>query len=178
MKNIRIDLSKRIKNYELFLQTVESNVAKIPKNRSNFDRSIAKYYTSPEFLREIDTDIPNAEATGLFEFEDLNRNLIQFLLQAYPNHSIVPSGWFHYPNNGFMSWHTNSNIKTKRVYVVFADEDKKSFFRFEDGDEIITDYDDKGVTIREFDTSDQLLWHCVYSECNRYSFGFRIQDMS
>jgi hypothetical protein len=185
MTSIKIDLSKRIKNYSLFEDTVRNNVEKIPHRESNYcDRALAQYYVSQEFLNDIDCDIPTAEMTNLFEFKEINgnsntRNLIQFLLQAYPNHSIVPSGWWHYPVNGFMSWHTNSDIPSRRLYVTYADEDKKSFFRYEDENgQIITDYDNKGITIREFDNRDRLFWHCVYSECNRYSFGFRIQDMA
>ena len=55
-------------------------------------------------------------------------------------------------------------------------EDKKSFFRYLENGEIITCYDNKGITIREFNIPrpPNFFWHCVGSKCNRYSFGFKI----
>ena len=42
--------------------------------------------------------------------------------------------------------------------------------------EITTDWDTENLNVRVFDVVDTepYYWHCVYSECNRYSFGFRL----
>ena len=75
-----------------------------------------------------------------------------------------------------MGWHTNSNTPEKRVYLVYALEDKQSFFRYYEKGEVTTDYDNKGLTVREFNPSSKtpFFWHCVGSECDRYSFGFKL----
>ena len=77
-----------------------------------------------------------------------------------------------------MGWHTNFKYPCKRLYITYASEDKKSFFRYRDPEtgEIITDYDDKGITIRQFYVSRKppYFWHCVGSDCIRISLGYRI----
>ena len=54
--------------------------------------------------------------------------------------------------------------------------DNKKIFRYLKNGEIVTSYDNKGITIREFDIPEppNYFWHCVGSECDRYSFGFKI----
>ena len=76
--------------------------------------------------------------------------------------------------------YTNHLDPCKRLYIVYADEDKRSFFKYEEDGKIITDFDDQGLTIREFDIpgSKPYFWHCVGSTCNRFSFGFRIEGMN
>ena len=46
---------------------------------------------------------------------------------------------------------------------------KKTNFSF-------TRYDNKGLNIRTFKATDQrpFFWHCVGSNCDRYSFGYRL----
>jgi hypothetical protein len=103
--------------------------------------------------------------------------LLPWLAELFPKASITASGQFLYPVNGFMGWHTNSDTPHTRMYITYADEGNKSFFRYKDfNDNIITTWDNEGITIRVFDThpTPQPFWHCVYSECNRYSFGFKM----
>ena len=91
---------------------------------------------------------------------------------------VETSGHFIYPPTGYMGWHTNHTNPCTRLYITYATEDNKSFFRYRDRKtkEIITDYDNKGLTIREFfiPKHKPYFWHCVGSMCNRISFGFRI----
>ena len=91
--------------------------------------------------------------------------------------NVHMSGSFIYPPTGYMGWHTNYKCPGKRLYVTYASEDKKSFFRYRDPEteEIISDYDDKGITIRQFDITEKppYFWHCVGSGCTRVSFGYR-----
>ena len=104
---------------------------------------------------------------------------IEWLVQsAFPKKRVQLSGDFYYPPTGFMGWHTNNDQPYDRVYINYASADKKSFFRYLKDGEVITDYDDKGITIREFDIPKppDYFWHCVGSECDRYTFGFRIQE--
>lgn len=89
---------------------------------------------------------------------------------------ISNSGHFLYPPGGFMSWHTNSGYPGWRLYINFAEEPGKSFFRYRDPEtgEIVTSID-KQWNFRLFKIDPAIpFWHAVYSETNRYSFGFRI----
>ena len=104
--------------------------------------------------------------------------LLHVVQQLYPNKQIVSSGSFLYPETGYMGWHTNSDAPCTRLYITYKDGDGESFFRYLNSDnEVITDYDDDGITIREFNIPElpEQLWHCVGSECDRYSFGFKIK---
>ena len=91
---------------------------------------------------------------------------------------ITIRGTFYYPPTGYMGWHTNCNVPGERIYITWASENKKSFFRYYDSEKnkIVTDYDNKGITIRQFTipVSAPHFWHCIGSECDRFSFGFMI----
>jgi len=114
--------------------------------------------------------------------EEVNSNikedLIEILQRVYPSTSIEMSGSFYYPDTGYMGWHTNYQEPCKRLYMVYADMANRSFFRYQEKRKIITDFDDKGLTVREFDIpgTKPYFWHCVGSTCNRFSFGFRIES--
>ena len=103
--------------------------------------------------------------------------LTKILKDVYPSMRVRLSGSFLYPDTGYMGWHTNHLDPCKRIYIVYAEEDKRSFFRYEEDGKIITDFDDLGLTIREFNipNTQPYFWHCVGSTCNRFSFGFRIE---
>jgi len=121
------------------------------------------------------------ENANILSFSGLGitQKLIHVIERIYPQKTVFSSGFFLYPNTGYMGWHTNSNEPGKRLYITYVDKDKKSFFRYKDpvSRKIITDYDDLGFTFREFTVCDKppYLWHCVGSMCNRYSFGFTIR---
>jgi hypothetical protein len=87
------------------------------------------------------------------------------------------SGFFWYPPDAFCGWHTNNNCEGERIYLAWAAEENKSFFRYQDVDtgEIVTDWDKKGWQFRKFTVSrEKPLWHCVGSKTNRISIGFRV----
>ena len=100
-------------------------------------------------------------------------------IEELTNWNAHMTGFFIYPPTGYMGWHTNYKSIGKRLYVTYASEDKKSFFRYRNSEtkEIITDYDDKGFTTRQFDITDKPphFWHCVGSDCTRVSFGYLIR---
>ena len=106
------------------------------------------------------------------------KRILPYVESIFPEDNVSIAGQYLYPPTGFMSWHTNHRFPCHRVYITYASEDKKSFFRYrnpETGD-IITDYDDKGITVRKFFVPffPPYFWHCVGSECDRVSFGFRL----
>jgi hypothetical protein len=78
-----------------------------------------------------------------------------------------------YPPNSIMEWHTNNDIEGMRTYYVYSQQ--KSIFRYIDPftNEIINDYDNIGWTCRNFKIDKKApLWHSVWSEGIRFSFGF------
>jgi len=90
--------------------------------------------------------------------------------------SVTKSGHFLYPPGGFMSWHTNSSAPGWRLYINYVEEPDKSFFRYQNPDtgEIVTSMDKKwNFRLFKIDAK-KPFWHTVYSDTNRYSFGFRI----
>tara|TARA_R100001443_G_scaffold12486_2_gene22157 strand:- start:2781 stop:3374 length:594 start_codon:yes stop_codon:yes gene_type:complete len=105
--------------------------------------------------------------------------LTQTLKDIFPDYELKQSGCFYYPKGGFMGWHTNADTKEDRLYITFAEEDKQSFFRYYENENIITDYDDKGITIRRFSVAGgpPFFWHCVGSNTNRFSIGYRLHPI-
>ena len=167
------------------VDAVKTAVVQYNINSDAVDQQLLKQcsqqYTSREYLQQLQdqNDVAVAEKRNLYNFKQMKVNdaLVPFVQQMYPNLHISASGFFVYPaNHGFMSWHTNSNSPGKRIYIAYVEQDNKSFFRYYDAcnKQMITSWDAVGINAREFHVDSQdLLWHCVYAECNRYSFGFR-----
>jgi len=101
------------------------------------------------------------------------------LQEMFPGYELKQSGCFYYPKGGFMGWHTNADTKEDRIYITYTEEDKKSFFRYYKDESVVTDYDNKGITIRRFSVAGgpPFFWHCVGSETDRYSFGYRLHPI-
>ena len=148
-----------------------------------------KYNTSKQYLDNNKTSIESKKENYppvnqyLLNFgpELIPNNLFSLVQELYPDEKITVSGHWYYPNEGYIGWHTNcDHPNTKRLYITYASEDKKSFFRYLKDGEIVTCYDNKGITIREFDIPQipEFFWHCVGSECDRYSLGFKIEKYS
>ena len=86
------------------------------------------------------------------------------------------SGHFWYPPGSHMAWHTNNKAPGWRVYLTHAIEPGRSFFRYRDPltGEIITSMDSRwDLRLFRVDPA-QPLWHAVYSETDRFSFGYAI----
>ena len=139
-----------------------------------------QYNLSKEYLDEIQNPLNVSGDKYFFKFNKalVRDSLVPLIQELYPNKKIRTSAHYHYPDKGYMGWHTNCKRPCRRMYITYASEDKKSFFRYLKDGEVITDYDDKGITIREFDIPKppDYFWHCVGSECDRYTFGFRIKE--
>ena len=172
---------------------VEPSILKIKRNISvNYVNDAAIFIDEKALIKQKEKSQSEinvaADKTNLKSFhrylERINsttiEELTQLLEKVYTGKRVSLSGSFVYPDTGYMGWHTNHLDPCKRLYIVYADEDKRSFFKYEEDGKIITDFDDQGLTIREFDIpgSKPYFWHCVGSTCNRFSFGFRIEGMN
>ena len=116
-----------------------------------------------------------------YEIIKMHENIGDKILELYSNkyNYINSRGIFVYPKNGYCEWHTNYNRPGKRIYLVWAKEDNKSYFRYFDREknEIITKYEKKGWQINDFEIfeePDKQFWHCVGSDTTRVSLGFRL----
>jgi len=182
------DINKKILN---IVQDIIPNIdtkgeySLYPENKTGRDW---KYNTSKEYLNKNKKLIeatkekypPVYQYLLSFEQKLIPNNLTSLVQELYPNKKINISGHWYYPNQGYIGWHTNCDRPSKRLYITYASENKKSFFRYLKNKEVITCYDNKGITIREFDIPEmpEFFWHCVGSECDRYSFGFKITNIS
>lgn len=125
---------------------------------------------------DFSQDVPVSNDSYYIDFGSRTTSKFMHIMQQmYPDYNIIDSGHYYYPKTGYMGWHTNSNKPCKRVYITYTDG--QSFFRYKKDNDIITDYDDVGITVREFDIPElpEQLWHCVGSYANRFSFGFRLK---
>tara|TARA_B100001996_G_scaffold355923_1_gene318894 strand:+ start:405 stop:953 length:549 start_codon:yes stop_codon:yes gene_type:complete len=136
-------------------------------------------HISPDYFPISDiSQYAHAKNKNLVSFKDLGiaEKLLSEVKNIYSHYDVRVSGHFYYPPTGFMGWHTNHDQPGYRLYITYSSETNKSFFRYRNRGEkqIMTDYDDKGITIREFlvPYKKPYFWHCVGSECNRISFGF------
>lgn len=121
---------------------------------------------------------PTNSRTSFYQEMD---TIVEILKNEYPNNLVKKSGGFWYKPDYYMGWHTNNRRKGTRLYFTYTNENGKSFFRYRDNNtgNIITTYDQKGWTVRMFDISNEpndFYWHSVYSRCNRFSFGFNIEE--
>ena len=98
-------------------------------------------------------------------------------------------GFFYYPPQGYREWHTNAYHMypdqssreedfTWRAYFVKCSEDGKAWFKYLDPKtgKIIKLYDYDGL-VRIFKLPKKTqLWHCVYSDCHRFSMGLQLKN--
>ena len=153
-----------VNNAAIFIdEEALKNQKKLPSHKTNTANEKKNLKNFSDYLMEANLTI--------------KEDLIKILKEVYPSNFISMSGSFYYPDTGHMGWHTNYQDPCKRLYIVYADMANRSFFRYQEKRKIITDFDDQGLTIREFDIpgTKPYFWHCVGSTCNRFSFGFRIE---
>ena len=161
---------------------IEKNIDLInyhSQRRNEKPKADGEYYVSTEYLDKVkDNDTVIGEYRYMYNFNHLkiSDKLYSYVEKLFPEYVPVVSGHFYYPKGGYMSWHTNSDKPEKHVYITYVDEPNKSFFRSYTNGEIVTDWDLEKLNVRVFDVVDSkpYYWHCVYSNCNRYSFGFRL----
>lgn len=144
---------------------------------SEFTKDEVENALSKEKLKSIIDDKGELFNARLLEGND-TRSFISRPegLREYRPLNSKYTGFFAYPKNTYCGWHTNNNNEGDRTYIVYADEDNKSFFRYYDAekDEVVTKWEKRGVNINNFKVSNKNpLWHCVASFCNRVSVGFK-----
>lgn len=111
--------------------------------------------------------------------KDLDRevtSMLRRLLGFGRNLEARRSGHFWYPPGSHMAWHTNNKAPGWRVYLTHTKEPGRSFFRYRDPltGEIFTTMDNRwDLRVFRVDPA-QSLWHAVYSETDRFSFGYAI----
>ena len=120
-------------------------------------------YVSKESLDEIyDKDVP----------KNLNKNLIRVITRGGEPVESIEHGWtlskLRFIDIAELEWLVQSAFPKKRV--------QKSFFRYYEDGQIVTDYDKMGMNARKFTCPGEspYFWHCVGSECDRISFGFQL----
>ena len=169
---------KHIKSFAMWDNDNKKNIIEVPE---------WKDYISHDKFLELSSRKPildTNESKNMFKADQVGMenhiNKIKNVLKTKYKVRVDLRGRFYYPPTGFMGWHTNVSAPGERFYITWASEDNKSFFRYYDDekDEIITDYDDKGLTVRQFTipTGKPYFWHCVGSECDRFSFGFLVNS--
>ena len=170
------EISQKIKEIiEPYLEEIKANseAKYIPDWENNVSEE--------RLLSLIDFDVPKSNKNNLSEaLVDIPAKEIEKIVKdLFPDLHVSCSGTFLYPDTGFMSWHTNHNHPTDRIYITYASEQEKSFFRYYKDGKVITDYDDKGITIRRFTATGTkpYFWHCVGSECDRVSIGFQLSKI-
>lgn len=140
--------------------------------------TLAKERTSPKatWTKDIPTARDNKFLVKLGS--DVNLSVLELVASVLPDHKcVLPSGHWLYPaEGGFMGWHTNSDAPFERVYLVYSDTGESWFNYYCTREKrVVKVKDEKGWNVYHFETpKDPLFWHCVYTECDRYSFGFRI----
>ena len=109
---------------------------------------------------------------------EAQKAITEVLSKCYGTKVVKRNRAIWYNPTNFMGWHTNFRVPGTRIYLLYSTEENQSFFRYynRETDEIITDYDDKGLTVRQFEVTDEdPLWHCVgCGDCNRLSCGFML----
>lgn len=87
------------------------------------------------------------------------------------------SGHLWYRPGGAVGWHTNQRVPGWRAYLTWVPEPGRSFFRYrEPGGRVVTSTD-QGLDLRLFHVAeDEPFWHCVGSEVDRHSLGYRLVE--
>lgn len=168
-------LNKIIETIDYDPDKVEKKLYK-PEVTNEFALSRVDEKALNEFM-EKNRDVATHDC-NVYKFNNVNIDFLSNRIGKYVKDrnikSLGVSGRIWYPKNGYMGWHTNSNNKGYRMYCTHARENNKSFFRYRDPEsgEIITSWDKEGWNFRIFLISEKHLWHCVYSETDRFSIGY------
>jgi hypothetical protein len=169
---------------EFYTLKISDSVILYPNNEHYCsDESLDEILKNTEKFDNFQKALDNKKLINLnekfrFFVQKYNPKFVYFLQRNFLNSSIILSGNFLYPRNGFMGWHTNADTPYLRCYITYS-ESGDSYFKYRNPitKQVITDKDNQGWTIRYFnisDKKDELLWHCVYSNTNRISMGYRI----
>lgn len=186
MKNY-VPLEQFIEEFEQSVNNIIEDIPSVQATKEELEQALSKEnlmniidqkedLCHARLIDDNDSRIIYRKVTGdASQHPNLRPEIADLRIEGYKR-----SGFFAYPENTFCGWHTNSNNVGERLYVVYADQDEKSFFRYYDSekDEVVTKWEKKGININKFTCSQEnLFWHCAGSYCNRISVGFnKIQD--
>jgi hypothetical protein len=93
---------------------------------------------------------------------------------------LSAAGQWWYPPGTYFGWHTNQGYPGWRLYLSYAEEPGRSFFRYRDpvGGEIVTSADGRW-DLRFFEVSaERLFWHAIASDTHRFSVGWMVRPWS
>jgi len=151
------------------------------KRKKNFTREDRLWRVSEEKLQEAMDGKPGGRTCNGLQKEAPHR-LKELLVEEFEKitnlsyKEVVVQGKTLYPEESFMSWHTDNAEPGYIFYCTYAEEDDKSFLRYRNTDtgKVETAWDKKGWYFRIFDINpENSLWHCVFSDCARFSIGYR-----
>lgn len=176
--------SDKIKLFDKVITTINYDKSKVEQSlyKANLSTAEAKARVAPEVLQELlekDRQVATHDCNVL-KFTNINFDGTSVIAKLFPRKGLTAvgvSGRIWYPEaNGYMGWHTNSNNQGYRFYCTYVREADKSFFRYRHPltHEIITSWDKAGWTFRIFKVANELLWHCVFSETDRFSIGYAL----
>ena len=177
------------------IQELEAAKSRVIEHRSQLNtaeynaelpRAEIESRLSLDHLQHIRTTEPSRNVAGpdvnlirfsRIRFRDLTLKLattLDSLLEPRRKMRLFQSGRNWYPRNGYMGWHTNANVQGFRLYCTHAPASRQSYFRYFDPttQKIETSWDTAGWNFKCFRTDLEPLWHCVYSETDRISFGY------
>jgi len=122
--------------------------------------------------------IPKSELTSFLTFyqTDTRIEAIKKLL-SNDTAKVQFRNFYYYPPNTMMTWHTNSNAVGTRIYYSLVSGG--DIFRYRDPytKKIIDVIGKDGWNVKQFqigNTSENRLWHTIYANGPRFSFGFNI----
>ena len=106
------------------------------------------------------------------DFQDINSKLQEELgLQKSALSQL-------YPPQGFIDWHNNANASSFNVIFTWS-ETGDGWFKWVDGDEIITMPDKKGWSCKvgyfaSYDEDKPVTYHCAYTDCWRMTLSYTL----
>lgn len=130
--------------------------------------------SDPRFVASKDANLIKFASVRFSALTQTLAHVLNEQLEPRRSLRLFQSGRNWYPPRGYMGWHTNANVKGFRLYCSHAPDAGASYFRYQDpiSKTIVTSWDQAGWNFRCFRTDLEPLWHCVYSETDRISFGY------
>jgi len=157
-----------------FLSLVKEHLASIDFTLPEDYKPQTDYAVTPEALVEMmGRKSKFAERNFLYRPYEETARIEKTVSKFFGVPTRLSGNGHWYPPGGFLGWHTNEGRPGWRMYMSHADEAGQSFFRYRDPTthEIITSYD-SDWQLRVFRiTKENPLWHCVWSNTNRFSMG-------
>lgn len=153
---------------KIFDIEINDNILEVLKkspihNKGNFILSLTK--APPDINVDIAKNVRYIDINT-----DIKNKIWLSLKDSIINSNIEYTNCIGYPPNGGMDWHTNSNNPGIRVYVSWSENGNSGMLWYKNN-KILIDKDSAGFNIRQFLTP---CWHSVWSNCYRYSMGFKI----